>query len=115
MKQNIHYIYEEFDSTGIFYISGDLTDEHENELQLLLMRAIHSFDRAVFNLKNVSRINAGCLTLMRKAYCTSIRLRNPLILTQVPEQYISEIYNCRMSGQSDAHRIQDYDIKAVSC
>ena len=115
MTQKIHYTYEEFGNTGVFYISGDLTDEHEDELQLLLMRAIHSLKRAVLNLKKVTQIKPGSLALLRKAYCTSIRLKNPLILTQVPENYIAEIYNCKITGPSGTHRIPDYDKRSVAC
>jgi ABC-type transporter Mla MlaB component len=115
MTKKIQYIYEEFSNTGVFYISGDLTDEQEDELQLLLMRAIHSLDRAVLNLEKVTKIKPGSLALLRNAYCTSIRLKNPLILTQIPENYISEIYNCEIAGPSGTDRIPDYDKRAVSC
>lgn len=93
----MNFTFEKYEEVGIFKLTGHLASDHEDELKLLLMRAVHSIDRAVLNLKEVIGIDARCLKLLRKAYCMSVRLKNPIILTEVPEQYISEIFNCNIN------------------
>ena len=113
MKRKINFTFEQFNNVGIFNIIGDLTSEHEDELKLLLMRAIHSMDRAVLNLKKVSRIDSTCFHLLRKAYCTSLRLKSPIILTEVPGNYINGIYNCDISDASDSIWSQEFQESAI--
>lgn len=108
MNKKIDFTFEQLDNVGVFNLFGELTSEHEDELKLLLMRAIHSIDHAVLNLKKVSGIDRTCLTLLRKAYCTSIRLKSPIILTEVPGNYVHEIYNCETSDSSETKWSPDY-------
>lgn len=108
MNNKIDFTFEQFNNVGIFNLSGELTAEHEDELKLLLMRAIHSMDRAVLNLKKVTRIDMTCFNLLRKAYCTSLRLKSPIILTEVPRTYITEIYKCDISDTSETDWEQEY-------
>lgn len=92
---NINFTLQELNNVRIFNLFGELNTEHEDELSLLLMKAIHSVDhRSVLNLNNITRIDLKCLNLLKKAYCTSVRLKNPLIFTKVPEDYMSDIYDC---------------------
>ena len=93
----MNFTFEKYEEVGVFKLSGHLTSDHEDELKLLLMRAVHSIDRAVVNLKEVIGIDAKCLRLLRKAYCMSVRLKNPIILTEVPKKYVSEIFNCEIN------------------
>lgn len=111
MNKKLNFTFEQLDNVGIFNLFGELTTEHQDELKLLLMRATHGIDRAVLNLKKVTRIDFTCLKLLRKAYCTSIRLKNPLILTEVPVIYLTEIYNCETSNTTGANWSPDY----ISC
>ena len=90
----MHVSFEELDNVGIFTLRGEITTTQEDDLKILLMRAIHGIDRAVLNFRKVTRIDITCRELLRKAYCTSIRLKNPLIMTEVPKNYLSEILNC---------------------
>lgn len=95
INNKILFTLQEINNVKIFNIFGELKTEHEEELGLLLMKAIHSTEyRAVLNLNNVSVIDSGCLNLIKKAYCTSIRLKNPLIVMDAPEDYLPDIYNC---------------------
>ncbi len=112
MSKNINFTFEQFNNVGIFNLIGELTAEHEDELKLLLMRAIHGMDRAVLNMKKVSRIDLTCFNLIRKAYCTSLRLKNPIILTEVPRNYINGIYKCDISGASDTVWSPEYQESA---
>jgi len=108
MNRKINFTFEQFNNVGIFNLSGELTAEHEDELKLILMRAIHSMDRAVLNLKKVTSIDMRCFSLLRKAYCTSLRLKSPIILTEVPGTYINEIYKCDSSDTTENELEQDY-------
>ena len=90
--------FEELDNVGIFTFKGEITTTQEDDLKMLLMRAIHGIDRAVLNFRKVTRIDIVCRELLRKAYCTSIRLKNPIIMTEVPKNYLSEIFNCNISN-----------------
>ena len=89
------FIFEQLGSVGIFNLTGELTEEHEDELYMLLMRAIHSDGRSVLNLKRVTKIDLTCQKLLEKAYCASIRLKNPIILTELPEQYSTGLFNLK--------------------
>lgn len=113
MIKKINFTFEQFNNVGIFNLIGELTAEHEDELKLLLMRAIHSMDRAVLNMKRVTRINLTCLNLLRKGYCTSIRLKSPIIITEVPANYINEIYKSDISGAAENEWSPDYQESAV--
>ena len=97
----MNYTYEQSGSVGIFTFTGDLTSKYEDSLKLLLMKAIHSIDRAVLNFKSVSSIDLKCQQLIRTAYYTSVRLKNPMILTEIPENHLSQIFNCRFNKNFD--------------
>lgn len=86
--------FEKLGSVGIFTFEGALTAGHENDLQMILMNAIHGIDRAVLNFRKVTSIDHTCRKLLRKAYCTSVRLKNPIILTEVPGNCLAEIFDC---------------------
>ncbi len=88
------YAFKQTEGIGIYSFNGELTKKNKETLQLLLLRAIHSIDRVVFNFKNVGKIDAQCLELLRRAYCTSVRLNNPVIMTYIPTFYMSEILRC---------------------
>ena len=111
MNKKINFTFEQLENVGIFNLFGELTAEHQDELKLLLMRATHGIDRAVLNLKKVTRIDFTCLKSLKKAYCTSIRLKSPLILTEVPVIYLTEIYNCETSNTPGTSWSPDY----ISC
>lgn len=108
MNKNINFTFKQFDNVGIFNLFGELTAEYQDELKLLLMRAIYGMDRAVLNLKKVTSIDFTCLNLLRNAYCASIRLKNPLILTEVPVIYLNEIYTCETINTPETNRFPEY-------
>lgn len=87
--------HESYKNIVIFNISGDMSSEHEDNLKLLLMKAVHCENRSVLNFRDVNRINRNCLKLLNKAYCTSLRLKNPIIITEIPETYMPEIFSCK--------------------
>jgi anti-anti-sigma regulatory factor len=87
--------HESFEHVGIFIISGDMNSDHEDNLKLLLMKAVNGVNRSVLNLRGVNRISSNCLKLLNKAYCTSLRLKNPIIMTEIHETYQSEIFSCK--------------------
>jgi anti-anti-sigma regulatory factor len=91
---------ERVGSVGIFNFSGELTREHEDNLKIALMRALHSTDRAVLNFKKVSLIDRDCLQLIKEAYYASVRLKNPLILTNLQQDYLTNILH--HAGRSHA-------------
>ena len=91
-KINLHY--EESGGVGIFSLSGELTADHEDDLKIVLMRALYSNERAVVNFKDVSKIDHYCIKLVKNAYCTSIRLRNPIIITGIPQEHIDQVFDC---------------------
>ncbi|MEN8264279.1 MAG: hypothetical protein ABFR82_12535 [Nitrospirota bacterium] len=86
--------FEELENIGIFTFRGELTTKQEDDLKMLLMKAIHSSDRSVLNFRKVTKIDITCRELLRKAYCTSVRLKNPIIMTEIPKSYLPEILNC---------------------
>ncbi len=90
---NIDCSFEEYGGIGIFSFGGKLTEEHKDDLNMLLMRAIHSIDRAVLNFSKVKQIDMPSLMQIKKAYYTSIRLKNPLIMTEVPHKYKKELFD----------------------
>ncbi len=92
--KNLPYKLERSGNIGIFAFNGELNSEHERDLTLILMKAIYNTDRAVLNLKKVTEINSNCLQLLNTAYCTSIRLKKPLIITEIPKKYLSDMYKC---------------------
>ncbi len=93
------YSFEQSDGIGIYTFRGELNSTHEDKLKMVLMRAIHSFERVVLNFKGVRRIDFECLKLLQRAYCTSVRLRNPVIMTYVPTLYLPDIFNCETEKQ----------------
>ncbi len=113
MNKKINFTFEQFNNVGIFNLIGELTSEYEDELKLLLMRAIHGTDRAVLNMKKISKIDLTCFNLLRKAYCTSLRLKNPIILAEVPMDYINEIYKCDIADASETKWSPDYQESAI--
>ena len=86
--------HESFENIGIFTLSGNISSEHEDHLNLLLMKAVHGLHKSVLNFKGVNKINRNCLKLLNRAYCTSLRLKNPIILTEIPETYLPDIFSC---------------------
>jgi len=82
------FSFEQVGSVGILILRGALTRDCEDGLKLVLMRAIHSMDRGVLNFKEVTRIDHKCLQLIKQAYTASVRIKNPLILTEVPQDYL---------------------------
>ena len=98
--------HESFENVGIFTISGDIRSDHEDNLKLLLMKAVNGINRSVLNLSGVNSISRNCLKLLNKAYCTSLRLKNPIIMTEVPETYLPEIFSCK-SFNSDVVRFNN--------
>ena len=111
--EKINFTFEQFGNVGIFNLTGELTAEHEDELNLLLMRAIHRNGRAVLNLKKVTRIDLICLKLLEKAYCASIRLKNPIILTELPKHYSSELFNLQTADTIKTELLADHSKSAV--
>ena len=83
--------FEKHGTVGIFNFSGELTNEIEQKLQVVLLRAAYSIERSVLNFKKVSRIDPKCLQLLKQAYATSLRLHNPLIFTDLHGKYLKEI------------------------
>jgi len=98
--------HESFENVGIFTIIGDISSEHEDNLKMLLMKAVNGISRPVLNLRGVNKISSNCLKLLNKAYCTSLRLKNPIIMTEVPEMYLPEIFSCK-SLHSDVVRFNN--------
>jgi anti-anti-sigma regulatory factor len=98
--------HESFNNVGLFTISGDMSSEHEDNLKLLLMKAVHSIYRSVLNFRGVNRINRNCLKLLNKAYYTSLRLKNPIIMTEIPGTYIPDIFSCK-TPVSDIFRFKN--------
>jgi len=99
----MEFTFEQVGTIGIFSLRGALTRDHEDNLKLILMRAIHSIDRAVLNFKKVTLIDLKCLQLIKQAYFTSVRLKNPLILIDVPQNYLSDM----VKNKTDKELIAD--------
>jgi anti-anti-sigma regulatory factor len=93
-RTKINFHYEENGGVGIFSLSGELTVNYEDDLKIVLMRALYGTERAVVNFKDVSKIDHSCIKLVKKAYCTSLRLRNPIIITGVPQEHIDRVFDC---------------------
>jgi anti-anti-sigma regulatory factor len=93
--------FEKLENIGIFSFKGALTTKQEDDLQMLLMRAIHGIDRVVLNFRKVTMIDVVCRDLLRKAYYTSVKLKNPIIMTEIPGDYLSEIFNCNNADNTD--------------
>ena len=92
--QKIKYTLKKLNDIGFITFSGELTKEHENDLAILMMRAIHSNERVVLNFKKVTRIDSQCMQIFRKAYSLSNRLKNPLIINELQEEYHTELFSC---------------------
>jgi hypothetical protein len=87
----VDFKFEQVGRVGIFNLRGELAGDCEDCLKIVLMKAIHSMDRAVLNFRKVAWIDPKCLQLISQAYLTSVRLKNPLILTGVPQNYLSDM------------------------
>ena len=98
---DMEILFEQHGNTGIYNFNGTIADRCENDLKDLLIQAIHRMDRAVLNFKNVTKIDEKCRNLLKTAYCTSLRLRNPLILTNVPKVYLPDLFNCNLQTDAD--------------
>lgn len=96
--------FEQCGKIGIFSFSGELTNEHKDDLNMLLMRAIHSIDHAVLNFSKVKLIDLPSLMLIKKAYYTSLRLKSPLIMTEVPAKYEKELFDDKSADRSKSGR-----------
>lgn len=108
----MEYKFEQHGTVGIFTFKGKLSPDYEDELKLILMRAIHSMDRAVLNFKQVTRIDFKCLQLIEQAYFTSIRLKNPLILTDMPHGFFSDSAN-KNNKEFTIHEYEDDTEKVI--
>jgi anti-anti-sigma regulatory factor len=93
MSKKFMYEVQKLNDVSIFNLYGELSEEHESELNLLLMRAIHGVDRAVVNLKHVTAVDAPCLIMLRDAYTASRRVRNPLMFIGMRKEYEGDIVN----------------------
>lgn len=91
LSRSLHFTLGTYGNIGVFTLKGELTEHNKNDLKVLLMRAIHSNDRAVLNFKSVTKIDNSCLSLLNTAYVASLRMKNPLILTEVPIEYQKEL------------------------
>lgn len=109
--------FKQIGTVGIFNFSGELISEHEDNLKLALMRAIHSIDRAVLNFKRVTLIDLKCLQLIKQAYFTSIRLQNPFIMTNMPQNYMNFVSSTfqedTVRSFTDEYEHTDTDKKTV--
>ncbi len=101
------FSFDQLENVGIFTFNSEITTEHEDELKILLMRAIYSIDRAILNFKNVSRIDLNCIQLLNRAHYTSVRLKNPLIFINVPRIFLSELSVCKI--ESDFNFLHNID------
>ncbi len=108
----MEYKFEQHGTIGIFTFRGELSSDYEDELKLILMRAIHSMDRAVLNFKKVTHIDFKCLQLVEQAYLTSIRLKNPLILTDMPHCLFSDLSN-KHNKEFTIHEYKDDTEKVI--
>src|SRR4030067_2669403 len=103
--------FEQVGTIGIFKFRGKLTGDHEENLKLILMRAIHSIDRAVLNFKKVTCIDLKCLQLLKQAYFTSVRLQNPLILINLQQDYLNRVSRHVGDGNVDYSEGGDHERK----
>lgn len=107
LQTKIDLQYENSGGVGIFSLSGELTGDREDDLKLVLMRALYSTERAVIDFKNVSIIDDSCITLLKNAYCTSVRLRSPIIMTGISPQCAETIFECSPKQGRHFHVITD--------
>jgi anti-anti-sigma regulatory factor len=110
----MEFTFEQVGTIGIFSLRGALTGDNEDHLKIILMRAIHSIDRAVLNFKRVTQIDLKCLQLIKQAYFTSVRLKNPLILIDVPQIYLSDMVENKIDKELIADEIT-VDAEKVGC
>lgn len=92
LTNGINCGFERKEGFGIVTFSSDLTKNNEKDLNLLLMRAINGIDRAVLNMRNVVKIDVECMKLLQEAYHTSLRLKNPMIVTGLSANYRRELF-----------------------
>ncbi len=90
VTKGIDYTFEQVMHVGIFSLKGELTGDCADELKLILMRAIHSTDRSVLSLKDVTAIDQTCRALIRNAYCVSLRMKSSLIIIDSDESLITD-------------------------
>jgi anti-anti-sigma regulatory factor len=110
IQKTVDMQYEENGDVGIYNLSGRLTTEREDDLKLLLMKALYRTDRAVVNLRDVTTIDHSCIRLLNKAYCTSIRLKSPIIITGAPQEYVDWIFECHEKKDGNFHLFSDYSL-----
>ncbi|MBI4849662.1 MAG: hypothetical protein HY808_14020 [Nitrospirae bacterium] len=92
----MNYIFNHFKNKpsgdiGIYTINGEITVKNQDELALILMKAIHGMDFAIFDLSGVTRIDTLCCRLLDKACNISARFKKPLILTGIRLSAIEDI------------------------
>jgi len=109
-ETKIHLEFEKNGGVGIFSLSGELTNDHEDDLEMVLMKALYSTERAVVNFKDVTKIDDSCVNLLRKAYCTSIRLKSPIIMTGIPQEYADGIFQCNEKQERNFHLRTDHSL-----
>jgi hypothetical protein len=44
--------FENLGNVGVFTFNGEITSKHEDDLKIILMKAIHSIDRAILNFRS---------------------------------------------------------------
>jgi anti-anti-sigma regulatory factor len=103
----IDLAYEKSGGVGIYSLSGRLTAEQEDDLKIMLMKALYCTERAVINLKDITTIDHSCLKLLRNAYCTSLRLKNPVIMTGIPQDYADRIFQCNEKQDRNFQLVSD--------
>jgi anti-anti-sigma regulatory factor len=102
--------YEKNDGVGIYSVSGRLTAEQEGDLKMILMKALYSTERAVINFRDITEIDNSCLRLLRNAYCTSIHLKSPIIMTGIPQEYADGIFQCNEKKDRNIHLYTDHSL-----
>ena len=101
------YEIQKLNNVSVFNLYGELSAEHESELNLLLMRAIHGEDRAVVNLKHITAADTACLTMLRDAYTASQRIRNPLIFIGMRKEYEEDILTLEHPSVQQTDRLSE--------
>ncbi len=71
---------EQTGHVGILTFDGELSNEREAELVMLLMRAFHNSDFVVLNLTNVERIDRTCRQVLLSIYHKARRTNKSLKL-----------------------------------
>jgi len=103
IQTRVDFQHEKVGKVGIFSLSGKLSANHEDDLKVILMRALYASERAVINFKDISTIDHSCINLLKKAYCTSLRLKRPFIMTGLPQGYEEMISACNENLDGSIH------------